>query len=251
MTAAPPGPPHPAPPTPAGNLPPGYAPPAQAAPGHAHPPPGHAQGGYPPQGGHPPPGYGGPLRGPQRKRPGIPGWAIVLIILAALVPIIGIFAAISIPAFAKYMRRAKAAEAKAQIARMFDGAAGYFSAHDACVGGEGPVVLGPMPPLSVNCNEGPGGRCVPSSSGGGAGSYAYAGWEEDSTWAELGFAQEQGHYFHYAYRANNFEGGCQFTVQAFADLDDDGMYSTFERSGAADMSGINAAAGLFIDNEVE
>ena len=40
-------------------------------------------------------------------------------------------------------------------------------------------------------------------------------------------------------------------MQAFGDLDDDGIYSTFERSGAADMSGVNAAAGLYIDNELE
>jgi hypothetical protein len=43
----------------------------------------------------------------------------------------------------------------------------------------------------------------------------------------------------------------QFTAQAFGDLDDDGLFSTFERAGAADENGINAAAGLYIDQEIE
>jgi hypothetical protein len=40
-------------------------------------------------------------------------------------------------------------------------------------------------------------------------------------------------------------------VQAFGDLDDDGVFSTFERAGAADEIGINAAAGLYVDRELE
>jgi hypothetical protein len=30
-----------------------------------------------------------------------------------------------------------------------------------------------------------------------------------------------------------------------------GVWSTYERAGAADENGVNAAAGLYIDNEVE
>ena len=46
-------------------------------------------------------------------------------------------------------------------------------------------------------------------------------------------------------------GECQFTAQAFADLDHDDLYSTFERAGAADRNGVNGAAGLYIDQDVE
>jgi len=46
-------------------------------------------------------------------------------------------------------------------------------------------------------------------------------------------------------------GGCKFTAQAFGDLDEDGVFSTFERSGAADENGTNAGADLYIDQELE
>ncbi len=73
-------------------------------------------------------------------------------------------------------------------------------------------------------------------------------------WNSLNFVQEQAHFFHYNFTAVNGVtgyGNCQFTSQAFADLDDDDIFSTFERSGAADVNGVNAAAGLYIDQEVE
>jgi type IV pilus assembly protein PilA len=60
------------------------------------------------------------------------------------------------------------------------------------------------------------------------------------------------HYFHYDFRwASVGEGACQFTAQAFGDLDGDGIYSTYERAGAADGLGVNMAAGLYIDQELE
>jgi len=37
----------------------------------------------------------------------------------------------------------------------------------------------------------------------------------------------------------------------FGDLDADKTYSTFERAGAADKMGVNGAAGIYIDQEVE
>ena len=38
---------------------------------------------------------------------------------------------------------------------------------------------------------------------------------------------------------------------AFGDLGGDGVCSTYERAGAADEFGVNAATGLYIDNELE
>jgi type IV pilus assembly protein PilA len=169
------------------------------------------------------------------------------------------------------MRRAKTAEAKTQLAKLYDATASYFRSehvvrssnfdpaaaiaphqcpNDGRLRGE----AGITPPLSVNCNDGPDGRCVPGKDGGDAGSYDAMLWSNNPVWKGLNYIQEQGHYFHYNFLwANDPEGygGCQFTIQAFADLDDDGVYSTFERSGAADINGVNAAMGLYIDNDIE
>jgi type IV pilus assembly protein PilA len=168
-----------------------------------------------------------------------------------------------------YQARAKTAEAKVGLAKGFDGASAYFQdehmkpgaielAPHQCPGGEGAVDSGITPPLSVKCSEGPGGRCVPTADGNtGPGYYPISLWTQSEVWSGLRFLQEQGHYFHYRFVADNDSAGsggygaCRFTVQAFADLDADGIYSTFERAGAADIDGVNAAAGIYIDNEIE
>ncbi|MCA9705022.1 MAG: hypothetical protein KDK70_04120 [Myxococcales bacterium] len=194
-----------------------------------------------------------------------------------LAAVAGIGAAIAVPALTKYMRRSKTSEARVQIAKMFDAASAYFNEEHvsrgaiAILGGEGalPVTAphqcpndsrevgsaGITPPLSVNCNEGPGGRCVPvAGTPTGPGEYSMSLWTDNPVWNGLNFQMEQGHYFHYDFQWNNGTtgfGSCQFTAQAFGDLDDDGVFSTYERTGAADELGVNAAAGLYIDREVE
>ena len=199
-----------------------------------------------------------------------------LIELMIVVAILGILAAIAIPALSKYMRRAKTSEAKAQIAKMFDASSAYFQEEhvergavdlisdgaaisdsaphkcphqDTAVGGGS---AGLTPATAVDCNQGPGGRCVPG--GAGPSGYAMTLWNDNDVWNGLNFLQEQAHFFHYNYIYSNNTSGygsCQFTSQAFGDLDADSIFSTYERSGAGDQLGVNAAAGLFIDQEVE
>ncbi len=202
-----------------------------------------------------------------------------LIELMIVVAIIGILAAIAIPALTKYMRRAKTSEARVQLAKLFDATSSAFSservergapellgsggsissrAPHLCPFQPGAVTTGAAgmtPVLTFDCNIGPGGRCVPAVGGGGPGFYDLALWTDNAVWNGLMFQQEQGHYFHYNFLYANTTAGygsCQFTAQAFGDLDADGsIFSTFERSGAADRNGVNGAAGLFMDRETE
>lgn len=189
----------------------------------------------------------------------------------------GAASAIVVPAFEKYASRSKSAEARVQVAKMVDAAVAYFNEEHVA---RGPVDVigfggsitdiaphacpndgrlegeaGMTPPLTVDCSEGPGGRCVPTAGGGGGpGAYDSALFSDNPVWNALNFQQDQAHYFHYNFRWRNLPegfGGCQFTAQAFGDLDGDGVFSTYERSGAADENGVNLAAGLYIDREVE
>ena len=202
-----------------------------------------------------------------------------LIELMIVVAILGILAAIAIPALTKYMRRSKTSEARIQIAKMFDATSSYFAQENVerdqvqFIGAGGAIASGAphkcphpsgtpaggasgtTPDLATDCNDGPGGRCVPQLGGGGAGYYPMTDWTDNNVWNGLNFQQEQGHFFHYNFIAVNDVtdgyGNCQFTAQAFGDLDADLAYSTYERAGAADLNGVNGAAGLYIDQEVE
>jgi hypothetical protein len=162
----------------------------------------------------------------------------------------------STSAFTKYMQRSKTSEARVQLAKMFDAASAYFNEEQVARGsvdaavvhacpndGRGEGETGITPPLSVDCSKG----CEPTT-------YGMQLWTDNPVWNGLNFQLEQRHYFHYNFKWKNTPGGfgaCQFTAQAFGDLDGDGVYSTFERAGAADEMGVNAAAGLFVDREVE
>lgn len=188
---------------------------------------------------------------------------------ALIAALLGITSAIAIPAMSKYKTRSKTSEARIQIAKMFDSASAYFiqeqlredaeaalgALHQCPNNGDVSGEAGTTPPLVLNCNEGPGGRCVPTSSTTpGAGYYARDLWTKNPVWESLNFEQEQAHYFHYNFKYTNGTTGygtCQFTAQAFADLDNDGVFSTYERAGSMNEHGVNAAAGLYIDREME
>ncbi len=202
-----------------------------------------------------------------------------LIELMIVVAILGILAAIAVPALTKYMRRSKTSEARVQLAKMFDGASSYFTeehvdrgAVEVISAGGGITDLAPhrcphqtgqetgttqsgtTPAIGLDCNLGPGGRCVPAVGGGPAGYYDMTDWTDNNVWSGLNFQMEQAHFFHYNFNASNSGTGygqCQFSAQAFADLDGDLTFSTYERSGAADENGVNAAAGLYIEQEIE
>lgn len=117
---------------------------------------------------------------------------------------------------------------------------------------DGIADTGMTPPSSVACPEGVAQRCTPGEAG-VAGAYPAEAWQHP-TWKALGLEVSMPHQFHFRFKgseAPSSEGQCQFTVQAFGDLDNDGVYSTFERSGMYDHTGPNAAAGLYIDFERE
>src|ERR1044071_2421768 len=134
-----------------------------------------------------------------------------LIEIMIVVAILGILDAIAIPALTKYMRRSKTSEARIQLAKMFDASSAYFNEEHVERGqvqtiGQGAGISlmaphrcpGPTPAggpagttpglLTVDCNQGPGGRCVPGN--GGTGGYAMTDWTDNPTWNGLNFQME-------------------------------------------------------------
>jgi hypothetical protein len=111
-----------------------------------------------------------------------------------------------------------------------------------------------VPALTANCGAGPDGTCVPTDAPSQVHEYAISAWADDPIFAALGFSEQAPHRFHYGVRAINSLGGygaCMFTVQAFGDLDSDGVYSTYELYGAGDQTGVASAEGYFVDKPDE
>jgi len=169
-----------------------------------------------------------------------------LIELMIVVAIIGVLAAVAIPTFTRYVRRAKTSEAYTNIKSLFDGAAAYYNAEryaqglaaihsTACnVSDAGPSPNIPRPykqnfPFST----------VPS-------------------FANLGFTKDQPVYFSYvvlagATQCGNTPNNTQiYTFRAHGDLDGDNVPSVVYYSVGSDQNNeLYHSPGFYILNEFE
>ena len=182
-----------------------------------------------------------------------------LIELMIVVVILGVLAAVAVPAFIKYIRRAKTSEAEDKISEMYRSAVAYFTAENVGRGAAAaevrPQFPEPVGPTPGSCNGADGcagqtdGRCVPGSATGRAGSYETSVWD-DGSWVALNFAITDPHYFVYQFEATNAAGvrgvGSVFTARANADLDDDDECSTFERAAIVNGQGeVEGSRGIY------
>lgn len=89
--------------------------------------------------------------------------------------------------------------------------------------------VGPTPPMSVRCALGPGGRCTKSGTPTEPWEYDEKLWE-DPAWQHVEIKYFDGDPYHFSmeWRATDDpHEPCEYTVRAFGDLDDDGVFSTF------------------------
>src|SRR4030095_734443 len=88
-----------------------------------------------------------------------------LIELMIVVAIIGILAAVAIPAFMKYIRRSKTVEATMNVRKLFDSSVSYFESEHATQAGaiiakQFPTGVGPSPSADSCCGQA-GDKCAP------------------------------------------------------------------------------------------
>jgi type IV pilus assembly protein PilA len=166
-----------------------------------------------------------------------------LIELMIVVAILGILAALAIPAFIGYVRRSKTSEATGNVNSMFKSAAAYFNQERT---GRGITATG-----STYCSVGTSGL---SPANPRSEKQAYVA---DANAAALGFRIADYVYFGYAFTSGTT--GCNlavntdvYTFTAFGDLDDDNTNSTFElvTSVHTDMT-LYHARGFYVFQEVE
>ena len=178
---------------------------------------------------------------------------------SSMVAALSSMSVIAVPAFVKYMRKAKTAEAIDLLDKIYKGAADYYATprvnaakveRMAC---QFPAPQPPTPAAGTCCAAfgGPdadgNGRCDPNPDN----------WAS-ATWSALRFQIPEEHHFVYSFDTNGKTGtDAVFTASAFADLDCDGIMSTFQRYGKGDPlayrgeCSVISAAALFTSNETE
>jgi type IV pilus assembly protein PilA len=168
-----------------------------------------------------------------------------LIELMIVVAIIGILAAVAIPAFMKYIRRSKTTEASMNVRKLFDSSVAYFESEHATRAGavvakQFPATQAATPTVNSCCGQA-GDKCAANP----------ASWDVQ-TWSSLNFSVDDPHYYWYTYTASGTEATSQFTAAANGNLDCDASYSTFERVGSIDAQrSVTGGAGLFIKDDIE
>jgi type IV pilus assembly protein PilA len=158
-----------------------------------------------------------------------------LIELMIVVAILGILAAVAIPAFINYMKRAKTSEATLGLNLIYKGANAYFQSEQttsptsvSARQGFLPSTLGTTLTPTSNCGSA---RCAPSQ------------WPNDvSTWKALSFSMMDNFYYQYGYStncatANPCLADTTMTTSAYGDLDGDGTKSTFQRGATVEVVG--------------
>ncbi len=140
-----------------------------------------------------------------------------LIELMIVVAIIGILAAVAIPAFMDYMKRSKKTEASLQLNKIGKNAKrAYSEASSYVVGTAGPT---PAKPGSGGCCGGANNHCVAVP----------ATFAADATWKALDFQIDEASLFYYGYTGT----AAAFTATATGDLDCDNTEIVYSLVGAA------------------
>ncbi len=160
-----------------------------------------------------------------------------LIELMIVVAILGILAAVAIPAFINYMKRAKTSEATVNLKSITEGAMSYFDAEHGATSTTHDL------PASTNWTP----NATP-----GASKMAVSGVLDDAnfgnaSWRDIGWAPSENFYYRYSFNRATAETGA---AMAIGNLDGDTTFSTFTRS-LATYNGQITAGGLVKTNELE
>jgi len=169
-----------------------------------------------------------------------------LIELMIVVAIIGILAAVAIPAFMKYMRKSKNTEAVQGVKKLFDGARTYYGDDANFTDRTGnviprafPLTHVTTPTLGTCCTDG--GKCKPNAT-----------YWADPTWVQLKFSLDEPHYYMYTFTSSGNVNTSKFTATANGNLDCDATYSTFEVTSGVNTDGeLTGASSPYRTDELE
>jgi hypothetical protein len=173
------------------------------------------------------------------------------------ITMMGVSAAIAIPSFVKYKRKAKTTEAIDTLDKIAKGATAYFSSPRVAM--DTGLMLPPQFPKSSGMTPKVGTCCAslggPDRNDNDKCDPAPGDWATE-TWSALYFQMSDEHYFVYDFTSNGKTGNdAEFTVSAYGDLDCDGIKSTYQRFGRGKVENsertVENGNALYIENEGE
>lgn len=173
-----------------------------------------------------------------------------LVELMMVVAIIGILAAVAIPAFTRYVRKSRSAEAMGILNRMWAGSLSYYEtdhqdANSQTLAKQFPGPLGvESTPGGLHCGCQPTGAKCPGSD---------PSWNTDPVWQGLNLVMQDAHSYVSNYSGSGSNTSATFTAGAFGDLDCDSTIATFVRVGGIDLATGDVRGGIqpYVDNELE